>query len=449
MEQDAFNLTTSQAATTVAGSVLDDTDYKSRYEKNSSVHGDGHSDGGMSRVSTYTYASEDAERFRKQVRGRSFNVLNDTYCLPTDDEEWTRLNKQHVAIVLGLGGLYPAPDTVNAILAPEPGTVKRILDLGCGTGVWALAMAERFPHCEVIGIDLAPVPIDADTVPSNCRFEIDDINLGLAHYQDHFDLVHARVISAGFKDFKKAKQDIERCLKPGGMVVWIDGDYHFSGEDPETYVPLASEVNPEGSWMARIIWEMRRCAVKVGRSDLFTMAEELQGGLWRDPLIDPETCGAGSLYLPIGPWASHPDVHQSQRLKLIGTLIRQDALNVATALRPLLLNAGYREETFNEWVKLIHEELNTTKRPLWVRFLLAWGRRRNDTDEPLPPLPDSVPPSDNSDNNEDGTPPPPPYPYLFTYNTEQEALQAQARLNQSLRPDQDPPPGPPTPPLTP
>jgi hypothetical protein len=178
-------------------------------------------------------------------------------------------------------------------------------------------MAERFPHCEVIGIDLAPVPVDADSVPSNCRFEIDDINLGLAHYQSHFDLVHIRLVSAGFKDFKKTKEDIERCLKPGGLVLWIEGDYHLCGPAPNAYLPLASEINPQGSWAARIFWgmcflcfivsavlmlflEMRRCAFHVGRSDLFTMAEELQGGLWIDPLIDPETCQAGSLSLPIG-----------------------------------------------------------------------------------------------------------------------------------------------------
>lgn len=39
-------------------------------------------------------------------------------------------NKQHVATILALGGLYPAPDIVGAILAPQEGERKRILDLG-------------------------------------------------------------------------------------------------------------------------------------------------------------------------------------------------------------------------------------------------------------------------------------------------------------------------------
>jgi hypothetical protein len=39
-------------------------------------------------------------------------------------------HKQRTIIVLALGGLYPAPQIVNAVLAPEEGVQKRILDLG-------------------------------------------------------------------------------------------------------------------------------------------------------------------------------------------------------------------------------------------------------------------------------------------------------------------------------
>ncbi|CAG8742263.1 6292_t:CDS:2, partial [Acaulospora colombiana] len=90
-------------------------------------------------------------------------------------------------------------------------------------------------------------------------------------------------------DFAKSKVEIEKCLKPGGLMLWIDGDYHVISEDPHVYIPLASEINPEGCYLGRMFWEMRRCAVKVGRSDLFTMTDELKVGLWKDPLLDPET----------------------------------------------------------------------------------------------------------------------------------------------------------------
>jgi hypothetical protein len=39
-------------------------------------------------------------------------------------------DKQHAGHLIGLGGLYPCPDLVERILAPESGVTKEILDLG-------------------------------------------------------------------------------------------------------------------------------------------------------------------------------------------------------------------------------------------------------------------------------------------------------------------------------
>lgn len=36
-------------------------------------------------------------------------------------------------------------------------------------------------------------------MPPNCRIEVDDINLGLEHFYNKFDIVHARLISSGVR----------------------------------------------------------------------------------------------------------------------------------------------------------------------------------------------------------------------------------------------------------
>jgi len=47
-----------------------------------------------------------------------------------------------------------------------------VLDVGAGTGEWAIAMGEAFPACEVVGVDISALAPTA--VPHNVFFEVDD-----------------------------------------------------------------------------------------------------------------------------------------------------------------------------------------------------------------------------------------------------------------------------------
>ena len=58
-------------------------------------------------------------------------------------------------------------------------------------------MANKFPHAEVIGIDLAPVIVSEHAIPDNCRFELDDVNRGLPRFYGQIDLIHMRGIGLG------------------------------------------------------------------------------------------------------------------------------------------------------------------------------------------------------------------------------------------------------------
>jgi ubiquinone/menaquinone biosynthesis C-methylase UbiE len=75
--------------------------------------------------------------------------------------------------------------------APPP---RRVLDLGTGTGVVALALAERYPESDVVGIDLSPGMIEKARrkVPpelvSRLRFEVGDAS-ALACPDGEFELV--------------------------------------------------------------------------------------------------------------------------------------------------------------------------------------------------------------------------------------------------------------------
>jgi len=69
---------------------------------------------------------------------------------------------QHRATFLAAGGeLLYAP-------VKDPRT---IIDLGTGTGVWAIDIADKYPDAQVIGVDLSP--IQPSFVPINLKFEVD------------------------------------------------------------------------------------------------------------------------------------------------------------------------------------------------------------------------------------------------------------------------------------
>lgn len=57
----------------------------------------------------------------------------------------------------------------NLAFAPVQ-TLHRVLDIGTGTGIWAIEFAEQHPEADILGTDLSP--IQPEFVPQNCRFEL-------------------------------------------------------------------------------------------------------------------------------------------------------------------------------------------------------------------------------------------------------------------------------------
>jgi ubiquinone/menaquinone biosynthesis C-methylase UbiE len=72
-----------------------------------------------------------------------------------------------------------------------------ILDIGCGTGQWAMDMAEKYPDCEVMGVDLSP--IQPTTVPINLTFIVDDVERQWIFGENKFDFIHIRNLAQGIR----------------------------------------------------------------------------------------------------------------------------------------------------------------------------------------------------------------------------------------------------------
>jgi hypothetical protein len=74
---------------------------------------------------------------------------------------------------------------------------------------------------------------------------------------------------------------------------------------------------------------------------------------------------------------------------------------------------------------------------LWMRFIVAWGRRRAAPNMPAPPLP-APPPKSAKEEAEEVVD---PYPHFYIYNTPEEALAESKRRKETL--DFPAPPEPP------
>ncbi|KAG8917116.1 hypothetical protein FRC01_002658 [Tulasnella sp. 417] len=164
----------------------------------------------------------------RELHGGKVNALTDAYLLTGDAEEHARLDAQHAAISLMLGGLFPqqARSVVEATLKESnEDQSPAILDIGTGSGAWAIAIAKQFPDADVLGLDLVHVNASSER-PSNCRFEICDANEDLGRYpSDSFNLVHIRLALQGVKNYHKLFSQVHRMLRPGGVLLVLEAAF--------------------------------------------------------------------------------------------------------------------------------------------------------------------------------------------------------------------------------
>ncbi|ROW12424.1 hypothetical protein VMCG_00802 [Cytospora schulzeri] len=139
------------------------------------------------------------------------------YFMPNDEDEQDRLRILH-QIYLNIFNLE-----LTTIPLESP---TAVLDVGTGTGEWSMGMAERWPGCEVTGVDISPTFERA--VPLNCHFEVLDgeVDRPWPWADDTFDMVHYRHMSGAFRDWNAVYGETLRCLKPGGWVEILEFHDH-------------------------------------------------------------------------------------------------------------------------------------------------------------------------------------------------------------------------------
>ncbi|SNX82356.1 uncharacterized protein MEPE_01062 [Melanopsichium pennsylvanicum] len=119
---------------------------------------------------------------------------------------------------------------------PEGSRPCRVLDLGCGRGVWCLDMARNWKSSEFVGLDIVPIQPSMDQLEDadlhhRVSWVIANFLEPLPFPDASFDYVHIRFVLPGVPEDKWVDifSEARRILAPGGVLEVVEGNYSFFG----------------------------------------------------------------------------------------------------------------------------------------------------------------------------------------------------------------------------
>ncbi|CAM1510702.1 Fc.00g010370.m01.CDS01 [Cosmosporella sp. VM-42] len=242
----------------------------------------------------------------RTIKGRTYHSDRHStqYFTPNDDQQQESVDcTHHYLMILFDGELYQAPIPKNP---------QNVLDVGTGTGIWAIDFADEFPGANVVGTDLSP--IQPTWVPPNLKFEIDDATQAWTWEENKFDFIHMRYLFGGIENWTALFKEAYRCCAPGGWVQSAELDPEFLSDDD-----TLSEEPALAIW-AKLYIEGGK---KLGRS-FHVVKEELQNkGMEEAGFVNITST---NYKIPIGPWA------KDKKLAEIGEITKIAMLNDVEAV---------------------------------------------------------------------------------------------------------------------
>ncbi|KAF7551866.1 hypothetical protein G7Z17_g4711 [Cylindrodendrum hubeiense] len=297
-----------------------------------------------------SYLSSIASDVRRGVieNGRTYGVYGITKAwIPSDDLEMERNDLQHCKFTMLMN------DELH--LAPIIDHPQKILDLGTGSGIWAMDIADQYPSAKVIGVDKAPV--QPTMIPSNLTFELDDIEDEWLWGESSFDFIHGRELIMAIQDWPRLIRQAHDHLKPGAYLQ-LGGSVPDFRSDDDTLPQDSAYME-----MGRIYLEM---SARVNLSGL-------EPTKWKRYLEEAgfEDVVERILKIPTNPWPRDP------YLKKIGAFelhhFRESIANVFARGYEQIL--GGDPTYFQVLLARARKEVSNPNMHSWVPFYVVYGRR--------------------------------------------------------------------------
>ncbi|KAJ9144950.1 Phosphomethylethanolamine N-methyltransferase 2 [Pleurostoma richardsiae] len=287
----------------------------------------------------------------RTIHGRTYHSEkgNAQYWASNDQAQSESLDINHHVDNLLLGGkLYLAP------LKKE--NVKKAVDIGTGTGIWAIDFADEFPGAEVIGTDISP--IQPTWVPPNLTFEIEDCTEEWTFAPESLDYIHTRWLLGSVVDWTAFFREAYRCLRPGGYLESQESSALMESDDGS--VVDGSAMSQWGKFFLEGGKVLGR-SFSVIQDDLQRKAMEEAG------FVDIQVY---NFKTPIGSWPKDPaqkEIGQYSRL-----VLETDAEGYVLFMANTL---GWSKEEVTVYIAELRREIRSSKIHGYYRKRVVVGRK--------------------------------------------------------------------------
>ncbi|TGO39390.1 hypothetical protein BHYA_0055g00460 [Botrytis hyacinthi] len=283
-----------------------------------------------------------------EENGRTYHGYRaGTYHFPNDINEQDRLEAQFDMLKCAFSG--------RNFFAPlsDP---RYILDIGTGTGQWAIQMGDTFPKAEVQATDLSPIqPV---SVPENVHFYIDDASDDdWVLPSNHFNYIHTRVLLGCFKDFESIVKRGFHYTKPGGYM-----------ESQEILLtPYCDDESMTETWpFLEWIGFVEKAAIKAGRS--MNIAKNLKSWYEAAGFVDVQE---KVFKLPVNPWPKDKHLHNLGEMSEENWLACLSSFSMALFSRIL----NWKQEQIEVYLVNVRKSIPNRNVHAYNRIYVVWGRK--------------------------------------------------------------------------
>ncbi|KAI1343219.1 S-adenosyl-L-methionine-dependent methyltransferase [Xylariaceae sp. FL0016] len=290
--------------------------------------------------SVWDYSFENGRRYHKFREGR--------YNFPNDDVEQQREDMKHAMVKMLTQKLHFAP------IGDNP---QQILDIGTGTGIYAIEMGDTYPSATVLGIDLSP--IQPDWVPPNVKFMVDDVESPWLHPRNHFDYIHSRHTVMAIKDWDRLLRRAYEHLRPGGWIE-LQEIHHYPKSSNNTMAP---------NHPVAVYWRLINEGLNaLGINFKFTSEGRIAEVLRQAGYVNVTE---QVFHVPIGTWP------KNKKLKNVGLYWKTILLDgaQAIALGPMTRGLRWRREQVETFLATVRKAYHDNSCLMYMPFVCVYGQK--------------------------------------------------------------------------